>query len=204
MTTAARIKKPYTYDEFCALVRDGEKADLIDGVIYMASPDNTVSGRLNGWLYRLLGDFVDDFDRGEVFMARIACRLNRFNAPEPDIFYVPKKWRRRIMFGGFKGAPKLAVEIVSPESEDRDYNKKRLQYEHFSIEEYWIIDPMKHKATFLRLGKDRKYREVHPRLGIYRSKVLRGFWLRLEWLWPETRPLKERALAEIRRTVNKS
>ena len=29
-----------TIDDFFALVPDGQKADLIDGVIYMASPDS--------------------------------------------------------------------------------------------------------------------------------------------------------------------
>jgi hypothetical protein len=33
---------------FCALVREDHKADLIDGIIYLASPDNTDANRLNG------------------------------------------------------------------------------------------------------------------------------------------------------------
>lgn len=40
-----------TFDEFCELVEDGQKADLIDGAIYMASPDNTDANLVNGWLF---------------------------------------------------------------------------------------------------------------------------------------------------------
>ena len=45
----------FTYDDFCSLVHDGQKADLIDGVIYMASPENTDAHELFGWLYTVLG-----------------------------------------------------------------------------------------------------------------------------------------------------
>lgn len=40
MATGTRIGC-YTFEDFCALIPTGQKADLIDGVIYMASPDNT-------------------------------------------------------------------------------------------------------------------------------------------------------------------
>jgi hypothetical protein len=30
-----------TFEEFSFLVKDGQKADLIDGVIFMAAPDST-------------------------------------------------------------------------------------------------------------------------------------------------------------------
>ena len=40
------------FETFCEIVRDGEKADLIDGVIYMASPDNTDANEIASWHYR--------------------------------------------------------------------------------------------------------------------------------------------------------
>ena len=39
MTTETKTDQ-VTFEEFCEIVKDGEKADLIDGVIYMASPEN--------------------------------------------------------------------------------------------------------------------------------------------------------------------
>jgi hypothetical protein len=41
-----------TVDDFYALVGDGEKADLIDGVIYLASPDSLQNDQLAGFLRR--------------------------------------------------------------------------------------------------------------------------------------------------------
>lgn len=199
MKAAARIKKRIDFDEFCNLVEDGQKADLIDGVIYMASPDNTDSAETGGWLYRLMSDFADEYDLGRLFSSRVACKLSDDNAPEPDILFIPKRRRKRILRGRIEGAPSLAVEIVSPDSIERDYQTKKELYERHGVREYWIIDEVKGTATFYRLAADGKFREVKPRGGIFRSVVLKGFWLRLEWLWPETRPLKSVALAEILR-----
>ena len=40
----------YTFEDFCRIIKDGEKGDLIDGEIYMSSPDNTdANSFLCGW-----------------------------------------------------------------------------------------------------------------------------------------------------------
>ncbi len=72
MGTVTRVKG-YTFEEFCLLVKDGQKADLIDGVIYMASPDNMDANDLFVWLLRLLGDIVEIQDLGKG--KRLARRL---------------------------------------------------------------------------------------------------------------------------------
>ena len=79
-----------TFEDFCFLVKDGQKADLIDGVIYLAPPDNTDAFRLSKWLLTLLDDFALERDLGEVFGFRVAFRLDEANAPEPDIGFVCK------------------------------------------------------------------------------------------------------------------
>src|SRR5262249_60617917 len=82
----------------------------------------------------------------------------------------------------------LAMEIVSPDSVQRDYLTKRQQYEQAEIKEYWIIDEFKKKVVLLRLGPNGKYREVRAKDGVLHSRVVQGFWLRPEWLWRQPRP----------------
>jgi Uma2 family endonuclease len=196
MSRAARLA-PYTFEDFCALVKDGEKADLIDGVIYMASPDNSDANNLFMWLGGVIDSFVEEKELGEVYGSRVAFRLGDTDGPEPDIAFVRKDHLDRVERGFVRGGPDLAVEIVSPESKDRDYEKKRQKYEAAGVREYWIVDEPERKVTLLRLGKDGKYREVRPRKGILHSKVLPGFWLRVEWLWQDPLPKKSTALREI-------
>ena len=79
-----------------------------------------------------------------------------------------------------EGPADLAVEIVSPESADRDYKKKRRQYERFGIPEYWIVDEAARQVTMLRLDRRGKYREVAARKGRLESRVQPGFWRRMK------------------------
>ena len=46
MTTALPRTGAYTFDDFLAMVRPDQKADLLDGVIYMASPKGTDHNKL--------------------------------------------------------------------------------------------------------------------------------------------------------------
>ena len=48
-----------TVEEFYCLVPDGQKADLIDGVIYMASPDTRRSDRLGGFIKFLMQGYAE-------------------------------------------------------------------------------------------------------------------------------------------------
>lgn len=189
--------KPYTFEDFCSLVREDQKADLIDGVIYMASPDNTEANDLFGWLLGLMKFFVAAKDLGKVFGSRVAFRLDDRNGPEQDVAFVRKDRFHLIQPGYVNGPPDLAVEIVSPESVDRDYEKKRRQYQEAGVTEYWIVDPMEQKVTLLRLSPRGKYREVRPKRGELHSEALPGFWLRPEWLWQDSLPNPLEVLTQL-------
>jgi Uma2 family endonuclease len=187
---------PITFAVFCSITSDSQKADLIDGVIYLSPPDYTDTNQQFGWLVRLLYDFCEYHDLGKVYGSRIAFKLDEKNSPEPDIAVVLKDHLGRVERGHVLGPADLAIEIVSPESVERDYDKKRNMYEKFKFPEYWIIDEELQKVTLLRLGA-RGYKEVRPRKGVLASQVLPGFWLRPEWTWQQPRRRKTDVLAEI-------
>jgi Uma2 family endonuclease len=191
--------RPYefTFDEFCDLVKDGQKADLIDGVIYMASPDSLASNDLFMFLGGLMRLYAGQFDLGKVFGTRVAYKLDERNSPEPDIGFVRADRLGKLRGGHFKGPPDLAVELVSPDSIERDYVTKRAKYESAGIKEYWIVDPIECRVTFLRLDRSGHYREVRSRNGIYRSRVLKGFWFRAKWFWQDPLPKELSILQQI-------
>jgi Uma2 family endonuclease len=182
-----------SFDEFCFLVKEGQKADLIDGVIYMASPDNTSANKLNVWLCSLMTIYASEKDLGKVFVSRVAFRLDDTNSPEPDIGFVRTERLHLVKRGRVDGPPDLAVEIVSPDSVERDYGKKRDQYERFGVEEYWIVDGPAEKVTLLRLQENGRYGDVPRHEGRLHSRVLPGFYLDPRWCWQDPLP-KELAL----------
>lgn len=196
MATAAR-RATVSFEEFCVLIRPDQKADLIDGVIYMASPENIDAHRLYRWLYLVLDQFATLRDLGEIFGSRIAFRLGDLQSPEPDIAFVRKDRLHLAQKTFIDGPPDLAIEIVSPESVERDYVRKRSLYEAAGVREYWIIDEDLKKVLVLRLDRAGKFREVRKRGGIVRSPAMPGFWLRAAWLWQYPRPSGAEVLEEI-------
>jgi Uma2 family endonuclease len=191
------LSKALTFEDFCVLVKDGQKGDLINGVIYMASPDNTDANELSMWLGHLVSGFVDQWLIGKTYGSRVAFRLGPENSPEPDLAVVLTARLHLVQRGFVDGPPDLAVEIVSPDSVERDYDLKREQYQRAGVPEYWIIDELEQRVLWLRLAGRRRYREIRPQRGVLHSHVLPGFWLRPEWLWQTPRPSMRRTLAEI-------
>jgi Uma2 family endonuclease len=162
------------YETYRALVKDGEKADLIDGVIYMASPDKKINNDLNGFIYQLIDGFMAarNID-GVTFLSRFSCRITEFCAPEPDVGYVRPDRAHLVEQRHMLGGPDIAVEIVSRDSRARDYGVKRELYQSAGVAEYWIIDPLKGQALF-------------P-----------GFWLDVHWLFSSPLPKAYHCLAQI-------
>ena len=199
-TTAEKqrvVKHLVTFDEFCLRVQEHEKADLIDGVIYMASPESLEGNELVFWVARLVGDFVDEKESGKVYIERVAFRLGLHQSPEPDIAFVHKDRLHLCQYGYFDGPPDLAMEFVSPESVERDYEKKRKQYQTAGVREYWIVDEATQEVTLLHLQANGEYEKAAPRDGRFESVVLPGFHLRPEWLWQSPLPKKGPILARL-------
>jgi Uma2 family endonuclease len=71
--------------------------------------------------------------------------------------------------------PDIAIEIVSPGSEYRDYVLKREEYWAFGVREYWIIDAYRRELLVLRRGKvDWTEHHVRPPK-LYTTRLLPGF-----------------------------
>lgn len=195
---AAPATRLINYETYRKLVEDGEKADLIDGVIYMASPDKHDHNSLNLFLANLLDDFTAarNID-GAIFISRFACKLTDYRAPEPDVGYVGPERVHLVEDRHMRGGPDIAVEIVSRDSRSRDYGIKRELYQTASVTEYWIIDPLKSQTLFLRLHGG-KYEPVELDRGhIFRSSVIPGFWLDTKWLFAKPLPRAYHCLALI-------
>jgi Uma2 family endonuclease len=112
-----------------------------------------------------------------------AYRLSEENVYQPDVSFLSNE---RLHLAGevyVHGAPDLAVEVISPSSRQYDAFEKRINYGRFGVQEYWLVDPIERTVTV--------YEQVQGQLlplantaGELRSKLLPGFWLRLEWVFP--------------------
>ncbi|MBI1899872.1 MAG: Uma2 family endonuclease [Planctomycetia bacterium] len=197
-TGIARRWGGLTFDDFMSQVGEDQKAELLDGVIHVASPENFDHNDLESWLGCLLKLFAAKRKLGKVNMGKVAFRLKEGRGVEPDVSFISKR-RLSIIRGGYAdGPPDLAVEIVSPESVRRDYVLKRRYYEEAGVREYWIIDPLEKSATFLGLVRG-VFRELPVTNNVFCSRVVPGFSLDVRWLWRPEPPDIDKAFTEIKK-----
>ncbi|MCG8584730.1 MAG: Uma2 family endonuclease [Pirellulales bacterium] len=187
-----------TEDEFVVWADKDVSAEWVDGRVVMMSPANDEHNALNIWLLGVLQFFVEHHDlgivRGPEFAIRLASQRRR---RVPDVLYLASERLDLLTTNHIEGAPDLAIELVSPDSESRDWREKYQEYEIAGVREYWVIDPMSRHAEFYQLDAGGKYVPIEPVDGKLHSVVLPGFWIKIDWLWPETRPKMLEAFREI-------
>src|SRR5262245_17697522 len=117
-----------TFEEFYEIIPEGIKADLIDGKIIRDSPAVPKHGRILSWLIRLIGNYVEKLDLGEILPAPTTVRLSQYQGPEPDVFFISKTRLRMVGDKYVDGPPDLCVEVISKTSRRRDHGRKSALY----------------------------------------------------------------------------
>lgn len=187
-----------TFEEFLAQCDEDTWAEWVNGEIIMMTPASNRHQNLSDFLLVLMRSFVERHHLGIVRSAPFLMRLSEDTAREPDILFVANEHLDRLKETYLDGPADLVVEIVSPESRLRDRGEKFAEYEMAGIPEYWLIDPDLKRADFYVLGEDERYeRLAADAKGVYRSRVLRGFWLNVNWLWQEPLPPVLEILQEL-------
>ena len=134
-------KKYYTIEDIEALP-EGERAELIDGEMFMMASPTMTHQRISRHLcVNLVGYIQNKNVAGEVFAAPFALFPDErgLNYLEPDIVVLcnPDIMDNK----GIHGGPDLVIEIVSPSSRFMDYLRTLNVYDRIGVREYWIVDP---------------------------------------------------------------
>jgi len=142
------------------------------------------------FLYTLINLFVEAHQLGRVYSEPFQMKTGPdLPGRAPAVFFVANENLGRVRQLNLEGPANLVVEIISPGSRATDRGDKFYEYEQGGVPEYWLLDPERRQAEFYLRGNDGIYRLVQPGSdGIYRSKVLAGLWLKVEWLWPPLPP----------------
>lgn len=187
------------FERFLDLDYEHGLAEWVDGEVRLYKSNTSEHQTIVDLLNRLIGMYADARGPGTVKSAPYAMRVSPGGSGrEPDLMFVLAANRDRVCSRYLDGPPDLVIEVVSEDSVGRDRAEKFGEYESAGIPEYWIIDsrPNRRRAEFFVL-QDGAYRPAAVGDdGVYRSTVITGFWLRLEWLWQEE-PAAFAALQEI-------
>lgn len=150
------IQDDYTVDYIYSLP-EGERSELIDGVIYNMAPPNRMNQKIISQLTKVIGQYIDRNNGScEVYPSPFAVFLNNDdrNYVEPDISVICDK--NKLDDKGCNGAPDWIVEVVSPSTKRIDYGIKLFKYRTAGVREYWIINPITNSINVFDLEKNEK------------------------------------------------
>lgn len=190
-----------TYEEFLAWAGEDLHAEWVNGEVIIHMTAKERHQEIIRFLLEVFGLFNQFFRVGRFLMAPYQMKLSPEGpGREPDILFVTREHEDRVTDNGLLGPADLVIEVVSDDSVTRDRVEKLEEYEQYGVPEYWIIDPRarRPRADFYQLDERGQYQPIPiGGDGVYRSRILPGFWLRVDWLWAETLPDSLFAFAEI-------
>ena len=174
-----------TYREFLERYDNGEHVEWIEGEVVEMPPIGEEHDRLDLFLLRLLGEFLDHYPLGELRHDPFNMKTGpKLPGRAPDIMFVAKKNLKRLKKTYLQGPADLAIEIISPGSRAIDRGDKYFEYEQGGVAEYWVLDPHRKRSEFYQRDKSGLYAAAPPGAdGVYRCKAISGLWVKQSWLW---------------------
>jgi Uma2 family endonuclease len=173
-----RLTRP-EFERRYAAMPHVNKAELIEGVVYMPSPVSNEHAQPHfdviGWLayYRAATPGISGGDNGTL-------RLDLDNEPQPDAFLrilSEHGGQTRVDEDGYvSGAPELVAEVARS-SVSIDLHTKLQAYRRNGVREYlvWRVEDRTLDWFILREGR---FETLAPASdGLYRSEALPGLWL---------------------------
>jgi Uma2 family endonuclease len=154
-----------------------QKAELIEGVVYMASPLRIKShGEPHGDLITWLGTYKA-FTPGIVLGDNPTVRLDPDNEPQPDVvLFVPGQQATISEDDYIEGAPELIVEIAAS-SVSYDLHEKRRVYHRSGVQEYVVWRVYDKQVDWFCLERDEYVSLMPDESGVVHSRVFPGLRL---------------------------
>jgi Uma2 family endonuclease len=128
-----------TYADLERLPDDGNRYELIGGELYVTPPPINPHQDAAA---AIISEFRNHAERtgGWAFVAPTGLYFSDRDFVEPDVMYVAADRLNVIEERDVRGAPTIAVEVLSPSTMRTDRTKKSSLYATFGVPEFWLVD----------------------------------------------------------------
>jgi Uma2 family endonuclease len=145
----------WTYEHYTALPDDGQRYEIVDGVLYMPPPSpNDFHQGASNLFATYLTIHVQFKGLGRVYTGPFDVRLTFNTVVQPDVIVILAENLHKITRQGIVGSPDLAIEIASPSTKRYDRLVKWNAYARAGVQEYWIAEPLAQTVEVLVLEGD--------------------------------------------------
>ncbi len=131
----------WTYAEYARLADDGNRYEIMNGVLIMAPAPSLDHQGISALLTYYLLQAVQFTGLGRVLPAPVDVELTPERVVQPDVLVLLNVHLHRMAVKKVVGAPDLVVEIASPGTAIYDRLSKYDAYEAAGVLEYWLVTP---------------------------------------------------------------
>jgi len=165
------------HERYTAMPPDSE-AELVAGIVYMASPVRRAHGRHSGKVFVWLDAYEAETPGVEAYDNTTAI-LAEDSEPQPDaaLLINPKCGGQSGVENDYiVGAPELVVEVASA-TESYDLHLKLRDYERAGVREYVVV-VLRQQRVLWFVNRGEGFEAVDTGADqLYRSEVFPGLWL---------------------------
>ncbi len=167
LSNMANTTDPLTAEELVSLPDNGQRCELVAGVLHMMSPAGGRHGRIAGKLFLRVGNHVEQRKLGETFAAETGFLLQRNpdTVRAPDVSFVSHQRLGDLAdYAGFLPlAPDMVAEVVSPSDESSEVEAKATAWLQAGVRVVLVVDP--------QTSSIREYRSP-DQIRVYRDGVI--------------------------------
>ena len=160
-TDAPKVRGPlqgqWTRADWEALPDDGNRYEIIEGVLYMSTAPSYFHQWIIKRLYRLVGVPAEEQRLAYIDFAPIGVFMPGCEPVQPDLVVVRAHRAQIICDRRIYGVPDLIVEVLSPGSRDYDEDVKLKAYAAAGVPEYAVIDPAERQLRLRALDVPDEY-----------------------------------------------
>lgn len=131
----------WTYSRWEGLPDDGNRYEVINGILYMTTAPSNFHQWIVFQLVRFIGMPLADQGIAYSFIAPIGVLMPGCEPVQPDFLVILKHRAGIISDRRIRGVPDLIIEVLSPSNQEQDTKIKRGVYAQAGVPEYWIIRP---------------------------------------------------------------
>jgi Uma2 family endonuclease len=165
----------WTYASYAAVPDDGQRYEVVDGVLYMAPAPSEGHQSANNLFATYLTIHVQFAGLGRVYAVPFDVELAPNTVVQPDVLVVLAANHHIITPSHIVGVPNLVVEIALPSTATYDRSKKLQAYEQVGVQEFWIADPTTRNVEVLLLeGNGYRSQGVFAGKSVLPSRVVPG------------------------------
>lgn len=177
------IARDVSFDDYMQFYA-ADHAEWVEGMVVKLSPVSRKHDLLSQFFILLLRLYLYKTKVGQLMKEPFVMKISpKSSAREPDLHIVLNERANIIQDTMTAGPADVVIEIISPESVDRDTDEKFAEYQAGGVREYWLINSITPEANFYALDSSGIYQKIALQRGVFHSTILPRFSLMVSLLW---------------------